>query len=102
MPIPPHEKTCAQSCYCEIHNPYSFFVDIFANMTDDYKCTLDEKYLKKAKDELHEDPKNRLGAVETFRKWIIDQPHITCPTGNKAYSHQIFLILKFGLFFVRK
>ena len=44
-------------------------------------CTLDEKSLKRAKEELKEDPKNRLGAVEAFRKWILEQPHIKCPTG---------------------
>jgi len=47
-----------------------------------YVCTLDEKSLKKAKEELNEDPANRLGAVETFRKWILEQPHIKCPTGQ--------------------
>jgi hypothetical protein len=45
-----------------------------------YVCTLTEKSLKKAKEELNEDPKNRLGAVETFRQWILQQPHIKCPT----------------------
>jgi hypothetical protein len=48
----------------------------------DYKCQLDEKSLKKAETELNEDPKNRLGAVETFRQWIEQQPHICCPTGE--------------------
>jgi hypothetical protein len=46
----------------------------------DYVCTLTEKSLKKAKEELNEDPKNRIGAVETFRQWILQQPHIKCPT----------------------
>ena len=58
--------------------------------TDEYVCTLDEKSLKKAKEELNEDPKNRLGAVETFRKWILEQPHIKCPTG-------LFRLLAFGM-----
>jgi len=43
---------------------------------------LDEKSLKRAKEELNEDPVNRLGAVEAFRKWILEQPHIKCPTGQ--------------------
>jgi len=47
----------------------------------DYVCTLDEKSLKKSKDELNEDPKNRLGAVEKFRELVLQQPHIKCPTG---------------------
>ena len=50
-------------------------------MTEAYVCTLTKESLKKAKNELNEDPKERLGAVETFRKWILDQPHIKCPTG---------------------
>ena len=48
----------------------------------EYVCTLDEKSLEKAKKELNEDPKNRLGAVEAFRQWILQQPHIKCPTGD--------------------
>jgi len=48
---------------------------------DDYVCTLDEKSLKKAKDELNEDPANRLGAVQKFRELVLQQPHINCPTG---------------------
>ncbi len=51
-------------------------------MSDDYVCTLDDKTAKKAKDELHEDPKERLSQVETFRKWIKQQPHLRCPTGK--------------------
>ena len=47
----------------------------------DYVCSLDEASLAKAIKELNEDPKNRLGAVETFRQWIRQQPHIHCPTG---------------------
>jgi hypothetical protein len=48
----------------------------------EYVCSLDAASAKKAKDELNEDPKNRIGAVETFRQWIKQQPHITCPTGQ--------------------
>jgi len=51
-----------------------------ASKDSGYVCTLDEKSLKRAKEELNEDPKNRLGAVETFRKWILEQKHIKCPT----------------------
>lgn len=46
----------------------------------DYVCSLDAATLKKAAEELHEDPKNRLGAVQTFREWILQQKHIKCPT----------------------
>ena len=57
---------------------------IFADptMADDYVCTLDEKTLEKAKKELNEDPKNRLGAVQTLREWIQQQPHLHCKTGE--------------------
>ena len=48
----------------------------------DYVCSLDEATLQKAIKELHEDPKNRLGAVDTFRKWIKQQTHLKCPTGR--------------------
>ena len=47
----------------------------------DYVCTLDEKSLKKAKDELNEDPANRLSSVQKFRELVLQQPHIKCPTG---------------------
>jgi len=51
----------------------------------DYVCTLDDKSLKKAKDELNEDPKERLGAVQKFRELILQQPHIKCPTGFQLH-----------------
>jgi len=57
----------------------------------DYVCTLDEKSLKKSKDELNEDPKNRLGAVEKFRELVLQQPHIKCPTGIFCTSVVLFL-----------
>jgi hypothetical protein len=41
-----------------------------------YVCTLDEYSLEKAKRELFEDPKQRLGAVQTLRKWIRAQQHL--------------------------
>lgn len=49
---------------------------------DKYVCTLDEASQKKALEELHEDPKERLSAVETFRKWILDQRYLQCRTGS--------------------
>lgn len=52
----------------------------FLRMMENYVCSLDEKSLKKAKDELNEDPKERLSAVDTFKNWILEQPHIICPT----------------------
>ena len=47
----------------------------------DYVCTLTEVSLEKAKKELNEDPKNRMGAVETLRTWIKQQPHFRCKAG---------------------
>jgi len=52
----------------------------------DYVCTLNEKSLKKSKDELNEDPKNRLGSVEKFRELVLQQPHIKCPTGIRTVA----------------
>lgn len=46
----------------------------------DYVCTLNDKSAKKAKDELNEDPKDRLGSVQKFRELVLQQPHIKCPT----------------------
>jgi len=48
---------------------------------DDYVCTLTEESVKKAKEELNEDPKDRLTAVQKFRQLVMQQPHIKSPTG---------------------
>jgi len=50
------------------------------NQDSDYVSTLDEASLKKAKEELNEDPKERLSSVNALRQWILAQPHIQCPT----------------------
>ena len=42
----------------------------------DYVCTLEQIWIKKAKDELFEIPEDRLAAVQAFRDWIIHQKHI--------------------------
>ena len=47
-----------------------------------YVCGLDIETLAKAQKELNEDPKERLGAVDTLRGWISQQKHITCNTGD--------------------
>ena len=54
--------------------------DGFPDEDAGYVCTLDKASLQKAKDELNEDPQNRLGAVKAFREWIAQQKHIKCPT----------------------
>lgn len=52
-------------------------------MADEYYVsTLDEKTLQKAKDEICEDPKERMNAVQTFRQWILSQNYLTGPTGK--------------------
>ena len=57
----------------------------------DYVCTLTEASLEKAKKELNEDPVNRMGAVETFRTWIKQQPHFRCKTGRTSeLKQQVF------------
>ena len=48
----------------------------------DYVCGLDKNALAKAKKELNDDPKERLGAVQTLREWILQQKHMTCNTGE--------------------
>ena len=53
-------------------------------MTTDetYKCSLSEASIEKAKKELNEDPKERLGAVKALREWINQEQWITAPTGG--------------------
>ena len=53
-----------------------------SDMDDEYTCTLDETFLKIARKELNEDPRNRLGAVKKLREWVEEQPHISYPTGK--------------------
>jgi len=55
----------------------------------DYVCTLTDKSLKKAKDELKEDPKERLGQLQKFREFVLQQPHIKCPTGTGLLKRRI-------------
>jgi len=57
----------------------------------DYVCTLNEKSAKKAKDELNEDPKNRMGQLQKFRELVLQQPHIKCPTGISNTNNIILL-----------
>ena len=57
---------------------------IFADRmsSSEYVCTLDEAALKKAAAELNENPRDRMEAVNVFRTWIEQQPHIKAPTGD--------------------
>lgn len=45
-----------------------------------YTSTLDAASLERAKKELNEDEKNREGAVQTLREWVMIQPWLKCPT----------------------
>lgn len=67
-------------------------------MSDNYKFTLDAKYLKKAKDELNENDSDRLAAVEAFRTWINEQKHVKIPTDTlnllKILRHSKFSQVK--------
>ena len=46
---------------------------------EEYVCTLDEASLRKAREELNEDPADRMNAVEAFRNLIKTRaPHIRC------------------------
>ncbi|CAD5112642.1 DgyrCDS1857 [Dimorphilus gyrociliatus] len=51
-------------------------------MEDDYTCSLDEKSIKKAKDELNEIPSDRLAAVQALREWVNDQKHLRIDTNT--------------------
>ena len=54
-----------------------------AEQYKEYLCTLDEASLKKAREELNEDPADRMSAVEAFRNLIKTRaPHITCSMGK--------------------
>ena len=50
-------------------------------MNTDYVCTLSPACLKQAKDELNEDPKDRLSSIQKLRDWINSQPHMVCRAG---------------------
>lgn len=47
-----------------------------------YTCSLDTKTLEKARKELNEIPEERISHIETLRKWVEDQPHLTCRTDD--------------------
>ena len=69
-------------------NRFCLFCSVFSscyqiiNMSTPYVCKLDQATQDKARKELNEDPKNRQGAIDTFRKWILEQKHFKCPTGK--------------------
>lgn len=55
----------------------------FGIMANGYVCTLDQASLLKAEQELNEDPKQRMSAVETLRKWLEERKDwVRVPTGE--------------------
>jgi len=48
-----------------------------------YKCSLDANTLKKAKDELNEDPTQRASQIQALREWVQRQPHLTSRTDDE-------------------
>ena len=65
----------------------------------EYVCTLDEKSLKRAKEELNENPADRMNSVVSFRKLIQTRaPHLICSLGKQLDKTMVlsawFLALK--------
>ncbi|XP_045191555.2 retinaldehyde-binding protein 1-like [Mercenaria mercenaria] len=63
--------------------PHDITIKLQNSFTDDFIGTLDEQSIQRAKDELNEDEKNRQGAVETFREWVIQQQWLKTPTDTR-------------------
>ncbi|KAK2160920.1 hypothetical protein NP493_1609g00002 [Ridgeia piscesae] len=58
-------------------------VDFYGTGDDpdaEYVCRLDSQSLETARVELNEEPRERMGAVKTLRRWLLQQPHLKCPT----------------------
>jgi len=54
-------------------------------MSDDsYVTTLCPASIKKAQEELNEDPENRAGAIQTLRQWLLKQEHLRFPTETRV------------------
>lgn len=51
-------------------------------MGGEYVCTLSEDLLKRAKEELNEDPARRAADIEHIRDWLKHQPHIKARTDD--------------------
>ncbi|KAL5022514.1 hypothetical protein ScPMuIL_001669 [Solemya velum] len=62
---------------------------------DNYVCSLDSASEKKAREELHEDPKERLGAVQALRTWVNERTWIHSPT-DTLFLLQILRARKFS------
>ena len=60
-------------------------IDIVTKM-DDYTCTLEDKYIRKARIDLNEVPSKRLTDVKVLREWIIKQKHLKYETSKSVKS----------------
>ncbi|KAL3860411.1 hypothetical protein ACJMK2_010535 [Sinanodonta woodiana] len=56
-------------------------------MADKYQCSLDKASILKAREELHEIPEERLGALHTFKDWIQQQPWLKPPTDSSFLTN---------------
>ena len=65
-----------------MHDPDVDFYGTGDDPDAEYVCRLDSQSLETARVELNEEPRERMGAVKTFRRWILQQPHLKCPTGE--------------------
>ena len=57
----------------------------------EYTCTLSDYDLQVAKEELHENPEERLECIDILRKWVMKQQHIRCPADGKSVCLSVFL-----------
>ena len=68
--------------YMMMDDPDIDFYGLGDDPDAEYVCRLDARSLETARVELNEDPRERLGAVKTFRQWLLQQSHIKSPTGE--------------------
>ncbi|KAL5022441.1 hypothetical protein ScPMuIL_001596 [Solemya velum] len=61
----------------------------------EYVCTLDERSIRRAREELNEDPEQRAGAVNALRDWVIQQNWLRFPT-DEVFLLGILRIKKFS------
>ncbi|XP_038121911.1 alpha-tocopherol transfer protein-like [Culex quinquefasciatus] len=65
----------------------SFTVEKCPQSYDEYKFTLDERHLEKARNDLNETDENRSQSLAQMREWIAKHPHI-----QKCRTDSIFLL----------
>ena len=61
----------------------------FSTADNKFKSRLNHTSRKKAREELNEIESDRASAVQTFRRWVLDQKDwLTAPTGKILYIHR--------------